>query len=239
MLRVVCWLWQKKSDQYRTTFTAEHVNTFRNMVERHYTDPHEVVCITNMPDGIDERVRVVPLWDEFHDIPSQHGDNQPSCFTRVRAFSSEMRELIGPRFVSVDLDCVIVNDMRPLWNRTEDFVIYNYPMRTTPYNGSMWLMDAGCREQVYTRFKPESSPMKARKAGFRGSDQAWFCYALGRNEATWGYRDGVVAFRSDMKARDYMLEKVPHARIVFFQGVNDPWGAYSQSIAPWIKEHYR
>ena len=145
--------------------------------------------------------------------------------------------LIGPRFVSVDLDAVVVNDLRPLWNRPEDFVIYHYPLRTTPYNGSMWMMNAGAREQVYTQFRPHVSPALARKAGFKGSDQAWMCYMLGPNEATWGYKDGVVAWRSDLKMRDYQLPK--HSRIVFFQGLTDPWTKEAQDRAPWIAQHYR
>jgi len=237
VLRVVCWLWPPMTDTYRSKFNATHVNTLRNMVERHYSDPHEVVCITNMPDGIDERVRIVPLWDEFADVYSPHGNNQPACYRRVRAFSREMADIIGPRFVSVDLDCVIVDDMRPLWNRKEDFVIYNYPMRTTPYNGSMWMMNAGARHHVFEDFKPDVSPIKAKKAGFRGSDQAWFCYALGPNEATWNYKSGVVAWRSDLKCRDYKLPE--HSRIVFFHGLVDPWDAEARKRAPWVEEHYR
>lgn len=223
--------------QYRTKFSAEHVNTFRNMVERHYPDDHEVVCVTNIPDGIDERVRIVPLWDEFASVYSPHGNNQPACYRRVRAFSRDMADLIGPRFVSVDLDCVIVGDMRTLWNRKEDFLIYHYPMRTTPYNGSMWMMNAGAREQVYTQFDPNVSPLKAKKAGLRGSDQAWFAYVLGDREKTWGYKDGVVAWRSDLKQRGYVLP--PHSRIVFFHGLVDPWDKEARDRAPWIEEHYR
>jgi hypothetical protein len=237
MLRVVCWLWPQMSELYRSKFSAEHVNTLRNMVERHYPHEHEVVCITNMPQGIDERVRIVPLWDDFASVYSPHGHNQPSCYRRIRAFASDMADIIGPRFVSVDLDCVIVRDMSPLWNRPEDFVIYNYPMRTTPYNGSMWMMNAGAREKVYTDFDPIISPQLAKKAGLRGSDQAWMCYVLGSGEATWSYRDGVVAWRSDLKRQSFRLPD--HARIVFFQGNTDPWHPYALEKAPWIKEHYR
>lgn len=147
-----------------------------------------------------------------------------------------MAEVIGPRFVSVDLDCVIVNDVSKLWDRPEDFVIYNYPMRTTPYNGSMWMMNAGCRSKVYTEFDPLRSPQLAKKAGFKGSDQAWMCYALGPNEATWTYRDGVVAWRSDLRARDYRLPA--HAKIVFFQGHTDPWDDEPQR-QEWVRQHYQ
>jgi hypothetical protein len=148
-----------------------------------------------------------------------------------------MADIIGPRFVSVDLDTVIVNDVRPLWNREEDFVIYGYPLKGTPYNGSMWMMNAGAREKVYTDFHPVKSPYLAKHAGYRGSDQAWMCYALGPKEATWGYKDGVVAWRSDLKSRDYKLP--PHARIAFFQGLTDPWNKEAQQRAPWIQQHYQ
>ena len=220
---------------YRSTFGPEHVNTLRSMVEKHYPHEHELVCVTNMPDGIDPRVRIVPLWDDFAEVYSPHGSNQPSCYRRLRAFAGDMGEVIGPRFVSVDLDCVIVGDMSPLWNREEDFVIYNYPMRTTPYNGSMWMMDAGARKEVYETFDPIISPQIAKRHGLRGSDQAWMCHVLS-DEATWGYKTGVIAYRSDLKRRSYRLPD--HARIVFFQGAVDPWDASAQEHE-WVREHYR
>jgi hypothetical protein len=116
MLAVVCWKWKPKIG-YRSTFCAEHVNVLRSMVERHYRKPHQLVCITDDGAGIDPRVRVVPLWQDHARLPSPHGGNNPSCYRRLRAFSAEAAELIGPRFVSVDLDCVITGDMRPVWDR--------------------------------------------------------------------------------------------------------------------------
>ena len=237
MMRVVCWLWPP-ARKYRSQFCAQHVNTFRNMVERHYHDPHEVVCITNMPEGIDERVRIVPLWDDYASVPSPHGGLSPACYRRLKAFSPEMKEIIGPRFVSMDLDVCIVDDITPLLRREEDFVIWGSVLRTTPYNGSMWMMDAGARAQVWTDFDPNISPVQTRKAGFHGSDQAWMCYKLGTGEAQWTPEsDGVYAFRSDIKRQRYKLPE--DARIVFFQGHNDPWAPHSQKWAPWILDHYR
>jgi hypothetical protein len=90
-----------------------------------------------------------------------------------------MAEIIGPRFVSLDLDVVVTGDLTPLFERTEDFVIWAWPFRGTLYNGTMWMMDAGARAKVWTEFDPATSPTKSRLAGFAGSDQAWMNYVRG------------------------------------------------------------
>jgi hypothetical protein len=207
------------------------------MVERHYHAPHEVVCITDIPEGIDPRVRIVPLWDMFADIPSPAGRGMPSCYRRLYAFSPAMEQIIGPRFVSIDLDVVIVDDITPLWQRTEDFIIWRSPLRNTPYNGSMWMMDAGARARVLDEFDPRLSPLAAKRAGCIGSDQAWISYILGPNEASWGTEDGVYAFQFAIRNRGFLLPR--DAKIVFFQGNTDPWDTFAREKAPWVLEHYR
>jgi len=149
-----------------------------------------------------------------------------------------MAQIIGPRFVSMDLDVVIVDDITGLLSRKEDFIIWGSVLRTTPYNGSMWMMDAGARKEVWDDFDPITSPIKTRKVNLYGSDQAWFCYRLGKHEKQWTPEDhGVYAWRSDIKKNAYEL---PHnAKIVFFNGHNDPWQPQPQRLSPWILEHYK
>jgi len=247
MLTVVCWKWKPINPHFRSKFSAEHVNTFARMVARNFHEPHEVVCVTDDPTGIDSSIRVVPLWDDFRTIPSPLGIEYPACYSRVRAFSRDMRDILGPRFISVDLDCVITGDVTEIWTRDEDFVIWENntrPMVTsgaqkpvTPYNGSMWMMNAGAREQVYTDFDPVMTPYDTHNAGYVGSDQAWFALRLGPDEARWTAEDNVYAWRSHLKNRSYRLPL--EARIVFFQGQEDPWDPSAVAKAPWIKEHYR
>jgi len=208
------------------------------MVARHLHTPHEVVCITDDPKGIDSRVRIVPLWDDHASILSPHGGVSPACYRRLKAFAPEMRSVIGPRFVSMDLDVVIVRDITPLLSRTEDFIIWGSVLRTTPFNGSMWMMDAGARKEIWEEFDPIHTPLLTKKKGYHGSDQAWMSYRLSKDEAQWTpEKDGVYAFRSDIKRAKFRLPD--DARIIFFQGHNDPWDPWSQKVAPWIKEHYR
>lgn len=253
MLRVVCWKWKPQYPPYRSSFGAEQVNVFRNMVERHYHGPHEVVCITDDPEGIDERVRIIPLWSTWRSVQSPHGDGWPSCYARLCAFDRGMRSMLGcegtsGEFISVDLDCVIVNDVTDIWNRPEGFVIWGVKHITapsgprpgvpyTPYCGSMFKMIPGARQEVYDDFDPDTSPLLTRKAGLIGSDQAWISYRLGPNEAVWTKDDGVYEWRTELKNRNYRLP--PDARIVFFNGAEDPWDQSAHDKAAWIRDHYK
>jgi hypothetical protein len=135
------------------------------------------------------------------------------------------------------LDTIIVGDITEMMSRQEDFLIYRHQHRITPYNGSLWMMNAGAREKVFTEFDPRTSPMIAKKAGYNGSDQAWISYILGPNEAGWDKSDGVYDFRISLKNKMYTLPT--DARIVSFHGHDDPWSEYSQKVAPWVREHYR
>lgn len=238
MMIFVTWKWMPRS-RYRTMFRAEHVNTMLSMLTRHYHAPFELVCITDDPRGLDSAVRAIPIWDTFADIPSPHGGVSPACYRRLRAFAPEMQDVIGPRFVSVDLDVVIVDDITPLFgNAAVDFMIWRHRHRNTHYNPTLFEMNAGARAKVFTEFNPHVSPILAKKAGFNGSDMAWISYILGPDEPGWTADDGVVAFRTDiMKRRDKSLP--PGAKIVSFHGSDDPWSPHALRLSPWIEEHYR
>lgn len=235
-MKVVCWKWKPRRE-YRSKYDHTHVNTLFNMVRRHFHRAHEFVCITDDPIGLDTRIRVVDLWDTHADLPSPHGGLNPACYRRLKMYSPEARDLIGERFVSLDLDCVIVDDVTPVWDRPEEFMIWGETLRTTPYNGSMQMMTAGARRQVWEDFDPVKSPELALKAGYHGSDQAWISYKLGPHEARWTKKDGVFSWRMECKPNGGKLPK--GARIVFFEGHVDPWSPTALSMSPWIKEHYR
>jgi diadenosine tetraphosphatase ApaH/serine/threonine PP2A family protein phosphatase len=235
VLTVVCWRW-KPSRNYRSEFGPETVNTLASMVARHYKHPHRVVCVTDDPAGIDSSIGIVPLWDDLSDLVNPHGPHQPSCYRRLKAFAPEARDWFGDRFVSLDLDCVIVGDMAPLWNRPEEFVIWGSGTDKRVWcNGSMWMMTAGARKQVWETFNPKTSPAAAKRAGFFGSDQGWMAHCLGRKEAMWTTNDGVYSFRVHLNGGSKQLPS--DARIVFFHGRYDPWSAHCQAI-PWIAESY-
>lgn len=206
------------------------------MVARHYRRPHRFICITDDPAGIDPAIETIALWNDFAHLPNPSFRNGPSCFRRLRAFSPEAADLIAPRFVSLDLDCVIVADMVPLWDRPDDFVIWGDTLPGYWYNGSMWLLTAGARREVWDRFDPRRSPREATRAGRKGSDQAWISHCLGPGQTTWTKADGVYSFRNHLREGEKPLPD--DARIVIFHGHIDPWGPEAQRLG-WVREHWR
>lgn len=237
MLSVVTWKWTPKP-RYRSTFGPETVNILASMVRRHYPHPHRFICVTDNTDGIDtSRVEVLPDWRDYASLPSPHGDKNPSCYRRLRMFHPDAAQWFGPRFVSLDLDVVITGDLTPLWNRPEDIVLWGETNKRpgSHYNGSMILLRAGSRPQVWTDFDPIKSPVRSVAAKAWGSDQGWISCRLGGREAKWTKADGVYSFRNDLK-QEHPLPK--DARIVMFHGATDPWAIPAQRLR-WVREHYR
>lgn len=233
-LTIVCWRWTP-APGYRSAYLPQTVNVLRRMVQRHYPTPHRFLCVTDDPAGLDPAIEIVPLWDDFAHVPSPHGKKNPSCYRRLRAFSPDIADVFGPRFVSLDLDCVITGDLRPLWERPEAIVMYGDTNPKTHYNGSMLLMTAGARPQVWDRFDPQHSPQLSKNAGCFGSDQGWISYCLGPGEAKWSRADGVYSFRNDIKQNPDRLPA--NARIVMFHGNEDPWGIQAHGL-DWVRQHW-
>jgi len=237
MLEVICWKW-KPAYGYRSTFRPQHVNILRAMIARHYPEPFRLSCITDDGRDIDTRVRIIPLWSDHAKLISPHGQANPSCYRRLRVFSRDAADLIGPRFVSIDLDCVVTGDLRPIFNRPESFVMWEGQVNGSPYNGSMFMMDAGARPQVWEQFDPVESPRRASALHYVGSDQAWIGACLGRHESKWTRADGVYSWRMHLRRNRGTLPA--DARIVYFHGSGgDPWSPAIQRRAPWVAEHYR
>lgn len=234
MLRVVTWKWNTPG--YRSSYGPAQVNVLRSMVARHYPDPHEFICCTDDPTGLDSRIRFVPLWNDFADLGHPSGPRYPSCYRRLRAFDPDIGQVFGDRFVSLDLDCVIVDDLRPLWNRPEAFVGWHGTHARNSFNGSMFLMTAGARPQVWTEFNPRKSPERAQRAGYYGTDQAWISCCLGSKEARWSDADGVLSYRLHVAPAAGRL--LPNARVIFWNGKSDPWGEESQRL-DWVRDNWR
>jgi hypothetical protein len=234
MLSFVTWLW-KPAKGYRSAFCGAHVNTLASMVRRHYPHPHRFLCVTDMPDGIGPEVEIVKAWNDFATVPSPHGTRNPSCYRRLRAFDPHVRDVLGDRVVSMDLDLVITGDLTPLFHRPEEFIILQETDPRSFYNGSLFCLTAGARAKVWTSFDPKRSPKEARQAGRFGSDQGWISHCLGRGEATWGTEDGVYSYRRHLKPKGSELPE--NARIVNFHGEHDPWDSDMQKL-PWVAECY-
>jgi len=242
MIEFVTFKW-KGPEGYRSSFGPEQVHVLRDMIRRNYSGDHRLTCITDDGSGIDPDVRVVDL-SEFDErglgkYPSPHGGMNPSCYRRLRLWSDDAKALIGDRICSIDLDVVITGDISPIVDRKEDFVLWgDYVNRRTHYNGSMQLIRAGCRPDVYSEFNPVKSPRLTRQAGFHGSDQAWLSLKFGASAPKWTIRDGVGSFR--VHCHKYLGRALPNGlKVVFFHGQHDPWDEHIQNQYSWVREHWR
>jgi hypothetical protein len=206
------------------------------MVERNYRNEHQVVCFTDDDRGIDRRVRVYPIRNLHSDLQNPLGPDYPSCYRRLVAFAPDFETYVGERFVSVDLDCVIVDDVTDLWDRQEDIVFWQSALRAPDYNGSMWMVRTGSRPELYDEFDPKVTPGLTRAAGKLGSDQGWFSLRC-PGEAVWTQEDGVWAWKPQLRNRNWLLPR--GTRIVFFPGAEQPWQEATQDRAAWVKQHYR
>lgn len=226
---------------YRSSFNAAAVNTLWSMIRRNYDGACRLTCITDEPHGINADIRVLPLWHDLSTLPSPHGPAYPSCYRRLPLFAEEFQgkriaELIGERFVCLDLDTVITGCLNPVLDVPDDFKIWGDTAKGTPYNGSLYLLRAGARRQVWEQFDPIASPKKSLALGYIGSDQGWIGAVLGPNEAKWGTRDGIYSFRNHCQRQGYLLPT--NARMVIFHGAVDPWSRQASYIS-WVRKHYR
>jgi len=214
------------------------VNTWARMVERHTSVPHRLLCFTNMPEGIEEPVETRPLPEDFatvHNPKWSAKDGKPQCYRRLAMFRRDAAEWIGPRFASMDLDCIVFGSLDPLLERSEDIVLFRGTGPQRPYNGSMILMDAGARPSVYEEFTAERAQRLSRR--MLGSDQAWMMHQLGPNEAKFTDGDGVQHFTPRVRR---LLRCGPCARkslrLLFFPGRVKPWDLLHE---PTVARHYQ
>lgn len=234
MIDFVAFKW-KPNFRYRSQFLPKHVNVLYNMIGKHYKGEWRFTLITDDATGIDPRIRIIPLWDDYANLDNPSAPKRgPSCYRRLKVFKADANEWLGQRIMLIDIDCVIVDDITPVVERPEDFVIWGDTNKNTPYNGSLILFNAGARAKLWDEFHPTKSPAATRKRGYYGSDQAWISHCLGTGEAKFGPADGVYSYRNEVKG-----EKLPKgARIVVMHGAVDPWSPQAQRLA-WVKQHWK
>ena len=185
--------------------------------------PHELVCITDDSAGIDSGIRIEPLWTEHRALGK--------TWLRVKLFAREMQELIGPRFVLMDLDCVVTGPLDELFQTDAEFVTMRAE-RKSIYNTGFYLLEAGARARVWETFHPVKSLARYKREGWGGQEQAWVSMVLGQGEQTWGLEHGILNYGRDILNGRMDPES---GRVVFFPGPFDP----SKVNAGWVEQHWR
>lgn len=192
---VVVFKWKKEG--YRSQFTAEHVNTALRGLLRHSTVPFRFTCITDDPEGLDHKVRVIPLWEDPH--PAYGGGNWPNCFRRLRMFDAKMKRMVGAHWIWMDLDMLVCGNVDHILSDNSDFRIWRPDGGRSLCNGSLVSHNSGTRTEIWTDFAPDKVGTVEEfqsQAKHLGSDQAWIAQRLRPEDQFFGSQQGVYAFRS-------------------------------------------
>jgi hypothetical protein len=237
----VTWKW--KQDDFRSRYIADHVNVMASMLHRFVEAPHRVICVTDDPDNV--KVETFPLWDDHSKLRNVSGHHLPSCYRRLKLFDEKTQQDLGiakgGRIVSIDLDTVVLDKMKPLLMRDQMFVGWAVPgtRHNKVFNGSMWMFTAGDELQwMWDTFKPDQSPQRALQAGFYGSDQGYISHQLVYSQlcGNWTAQDGVLSYARDIRG-PRILPK--HARVVMFHGKRKPWDANVKKESKWIERYWK
>lgn len=229
-LRIVTWFWNDPNAKNRQFFewTPDHVHKLAAGFKKHLHIPHEFCAVTDRGSELDSsKVRIIPMWDDLR--------SWGRCFPRLKAFSPEMYEVIGPRFVSVDLDTLIVGDVTPIFDRPDPFVGYRDSKNPLVYSGALWMKDYDAENQVWETIRLVRA-LDLAEARYVGSDQCWLTTAIGpKKHPRWSREDGIYDF--------WNVEGLPalpaNSRIIFFNGMRrDMSMKVFQDKYPWINEHW-
>jgi len=237
-LRIVTWFWndpQAKNTQF-FQWTPDHVHKLAAGFKRHLHMPHEFCVVTDRGSELDaSKVRIIPMWEELRDWKR--------CFTRLRAYGEDMLNIIGAldsenlRFVSVDLDTLIVDDVTPIFDRDEPYVGYRDSKNPKAYSGALWMKDHDAYTNVWDSINLVRS-LDLAEAKYVGSDQAWQSTIINGHSVKppkWSWEDGIYDF--------WNIEGLPalpeNARIVFFNGMRRDMSMPDlQEKYPWINENW-
>lgn len=212
-------------------YGAEYVERLAAGVCQHLSESHRFVLISEWMHHV-EGVEVKALTD--FELTKIKG-----CFARLRLFDAGwqhhvLRALPGDRIACMDLDSIVTGPLDPLFNRPDNFTILTgaNAANPCPYNGSLWMLRAGYRPDVWTDFSLEAAA-KVPHYEFP-DDQAWFAHKL-PGVVGWkvGAPSGVYAFQKPgwPKGDDLPAD----ARLVVFPGWRDP---SKFTHLPWVKERW-
>lgn len=243
-LSFVIWKWRGNNGR---SFSSQDANIMAARVAQFYPLPHRFICITDDVHGLDPHIEKLPLPQhrfEHLQNPSERKTNRrgfvvqsakrlPQCYRRLWNFSREAERVLGPRIFALDIDVIPVGDLRPLVERTADFVGWSdIKDGWSKIAGGAYLLRTGTQTRVWDTFDPETSPAAAQRAGRQGSDQGWMSLLLYPPAQRWTQADGLVKLKHLPRGA---TAPPPSARLVFTSGDAPPWDAQVQQTWPWVK----
>lgn len=237
---IVTFLW---NDGFRD-YSTEHVNILAKQAEDCVSLQYQFVCVYDQvnPEGLDtNRIKAIPLPESAkwtRNLSNPISNRLPSSYRRMWAFSEEAK-ILGDRILLLDLDCLIVSDLKPLFEYSNaDFVGWNprieFPGKKCKepkrIGGGTWLLRTGTNTHIWDKLS-ESGIRKAKKSGWKGSDQAWLSYNFADSCVCWPQSMGIYNNQETRLWKDNMPED---AKIIHFNGKEKPWHKKAMERRKWF-----
>lgn len=243
MTLFMTWFWRQNPN--RAGYDAAKVNRWASMLGECLTMPHELAVVTDIPEGLDPSLRIIPLPRDFDGIrvPGwSEASGLPQCYRRLKLFAPDAADYFGAEdIVSMDLDSLFLRNLDHLFAEPADFRMFAGTSRIRPYNGSMVRIRAGARPKVWREFSadPVGVATRARKL-FIGSDQAVISMILGKGERTWSEREGVFHYSPKFERLHggaHSARPPGNMAMLFFPGNIKPWDRQAMRL-PWIADRW-
>lgn len=221
-LIVTTWMWGG-------AYSERHVRKLAAGVHRNLNEAHRFICFT-------DRLADLPGIEQFS-ILNTNLLAVKGCFARMRIFDPNWQRNLGikegDRILNLDLDLVVTGELDPLVNRPDGFSILQGINTTNPcpYNGSVWMLRAGYRPDVWSEFSLEEAARRPFHAF--PDDQGWF-HSMMPDAGVYGPACGVYGFKKEGWPSGDALPK--GARIVAFPGWRSP---DKFEHLDWVKENWR
>jgi len=231
MNSIVTFLW---NDGYRDYF-PEHANALAKDIKKHCFFPYRFICVYDQinPKGFDldyvEPVKLPESAQWTRKLKNPGSARLPSSYRRLWAFSEEAK-CLGERILLLDIDCLVVSDLNPLFDYSDaDFVGWKprlefpnkIPREKEPkrLGGGTWLLKTGTHTFIWDTFT-EKRAKEARQAKWRGSDQGWLSYNLADTCVCWPKDMGIY---NNQETRLWGKKIPDNAKIIHFNGKIKPW----------------
>lgn len=220
-MRFICWLWSGGGFWKPVVkYGPRHVEVLAAMLHRH--GGHQLTCIHDGTFQLPRHIDAVQMPEAVASLP----DYLPKLW----AWSPELQAIIGERYASIDLDVVVLGDVAPVL-AGHPVILWDEAVGE-PYNTSLFAVDPGHGQEVWTQYTPDRL-QRARRAATRWTgDQSWVAHVLGSRVPTFGLADGVLRYRGGL----HQLGVPAGTKAVFFCGPMCP--STQREHVNWVRENW-
>jgi hypothetical protein len=215
----VCWLFRGHGfDRKRVvSYGCHHARALAKMLKRN--GANDLFCVSDQELAADCDANLIPMPREVAALPKY--------YPKLWAFSDDFGRIIGEKFVSIDLDAVVLGNFSDLLENRSEFAIWDDAIGE-PYNSSLFVLEPGARAQVWECFSEGRANGAEMNATRWTGDQSWIAHVLGPKEERIHDEKRIIRYRPSLH-REKQLQGVD---LAFLCGPYDP----ASEPSPWIRE---